>query len=144
MSASDKQIGGTHYADLPTEMQPWNVLSQWLTPEEYRGWQKGNAIVYLARERNKGGDQDIKKALHHLERLIEEFDKDAPTAPTKAATDDGGWIEWRGGDCPVPPASCVLVRLRCGTENEPGAAGEYRWKNLGLQNDIIAYRVVQP
>lgn len=74
--ASDHQEGGTHYKDMG-DFQPWDVLQHWLTPEEYRGYQKGVAIAYLARERSKGGDQDIKKAAHHLQRLIEAFEPPA-------------------------------------------------------------------
>ena len=70
MNASDTQIGGTHYQAMG-DYQPWDVLKQWLTPEEYRGYQKGVAIAYLARERAKGGDQDIAKAAHHLQKLLE-------------------------------------------------------------------------
>lgn len=70
MSADDMQVGGHHYQDMG-DFQPWNVLRAWLTPDEYRGWMKGNAIVYLARERQKGGDQDVAKALHHLQKLLE-------------------------------------------------------------------------
>jgi hypothetical protein len=70
MSANEKQIGGDHYKSLG-DFQPWDVLRAWLTPEEYRGWMKGNAIVYLARERQKGGDLDIAKAEHHLNKLLE-------------------------------------------------------------------------
>jgi len=68
--ANDTQIGGDHYHKLGV-YQPWDVLKAWLTPEEYRGWMKGNAIVYLARERDKGGDADIAKANHTLEKLVE-------------------------------------------------------------------------
>jgi hypothetical protein len=46
-------------------------MEAWLTPEEYRGYHKAVAIAYLARERQKGGDEDIKKAIHHLQRLVE-------------------------------------------------------------------------
>ena len=70
--ASDTQVGGNHYHAMG-DFQPWDVLAHWLTPEEYRGYQKGVAIAYLAREKAKGGDQDIKKAIHHLQRLVEEF-----------------------------------------------------------------------
>jgi hypothetical protein len=70
MSANDIQVGGTHYKDLG-QFQPWDVLQAWLTPDEYRGWMKGNALVYLARERNKGGMQDVEKAVHTLTKLIE-------------------------------------------------------------------------
>ena len=69
VGVDEKQIGGDHYKLLGS-MQPWDVMQAWFTPEEYRGWQKGSAIVYLARERSKGGDQDIRKAAHHLEKLI--------------------------------------------------------------------------
>lgn len=73
MSEADKdQVGGDHYRKLG-EMQPWNVLKAWLTPEEFRGYMKGTAIVYLARERDKGGDADISKAEHYLRKMIEEF-----------------------------------------------------------------------
>lgn len=84
MKASETQVGGTHYKDMG-EFQPWDVLQHWLTPEEYRGYQKGVAIAYLARERGKGGDQDIRKAAHHLNKLVEVLDaaeaRHAATAP---------------------------------------------------------------
>jgi hypothetical protein len=59
------QVGGDHYAALG-EYQPIEVLRRWLTPEEFRGWVKGETIVYLARERQKGGDKDLQKADHVL------------------------------------------------------------------------------
>lgn len=65
----DKQVGGSHYKDMA--IQPWEALEAWMTPEEYRGYHKGVAIGYLAREQKKGGDEDIRKAIHHLERLVE-------------------------------------------------------------------------
>jgi hypothetical protein len=63
------QVGGSHYKDMG--VQPWQAMEAWLTPEEYRGYHKGVAIAYLARERQKGGIEDIKKAVHHLQRLVE-------------------------------------------------------------------------
>lgn len=68
--ASEQQIGGDHYKDMG-EFQPWDVMQHWLTREEYRGYQKGTALAYLARERHKGGDADIAKAAHHLAKLVE-------------------------------------------------------------------------
>lgn len=64
-----EQVGGSHYRDM--SVQPWQAMEAWLTPEEYRGYHKGVAIAYLARERQKGGTEDIKKAIHHLQRLVE-------------------------------------------------------------------------
>lgn len=65
----DVQIGGDHYKKLG-DYQPWEVLKRWLTPEEFRGYMKGTAIAYLARERDKGGDMDIEKSKHTLEGLL--------------------------------------------------------------------------
>jgi hypothetical protein len=75
VSALDGQVGGNHYKDM--QVQPWQAMEAWLTPEEYRGYHKGVAIGYLAREQQKGGLQDIEKAIHHLQRLVEiEHDRD--------------------------------------------------------------------
>lgn len=70
LSALDAQEGGDHYKKLG-EYQPWEVLRRWLTPEEFRGYMKGTAIAYLAREQDKGGMLDIKKAGHTLQGLVE-------------------------------------------------------------------------
>ena len=40
-----------------------------LTDEEFRGFIKGNAIKYTWREKNKGGDEDLKKAAWYLNRI---------------------------------------------------------------------------
>lgn len=41
-----------------------------LTPEEYRGYLKGNIAKYMWRERWKGGLESVQKAQWYLERLI--------------------------------------------------------------------------
>ena len=70
LSALDVQVDGDHYKKLGA-YQPWEVLRRWLTPEEFRGYMKGTAIAYLAREQDKGGMLDIKKAGHTLQGLVE-------------------------------------------------------------------------
>ena len=70
VSALDVQEGGDHYKKLGA-YQPWEVLRRWLTPEEFRGYMKGTAIAYLAREQDKGGMLDIRKAGHTLHGLVE-------------------------------------------------------------------------
>lgn len=79
-SALDNQVGGAHYKDMT--VQPWQAMEAWLTPEEYRGYHKATAIGYIARERSKGGMQDIEKAVHHLQRLIEMQGEDNVETPT--------------------------------------------------------------
>jgi hypothetical protein len=60
-----KQIGGDHYTRL--EIQPWEAMQAWMTPEEFRGFLKGNVIKYLARTKNP--KDDLLKAQHYLEKL---------------------------------------------------------------------------
>jgi hypothetical protein len=43
-----------------------------LTPEEWRGYLKGNCLKYIWRERLKGGNQSIEKAEWYIRRLLEE------------------------------------------------------------------------
>jgi len=40
-----------------------------LTPEEFRGYCKGNAIKYTWRERMKGGDESIQKAEWYMREM---------------------------------------------------------------------------
>jgi hypothetical protein len=70
LSVLDTQVDGDHYKKLGV-YQPWEVLRRWLTPEEFRGYMKGTAIAYLAREQDKGGMVDIQKAGHTLQGLVE-------------------------------------------------------------------------
>ena len=58
-----------HYAQGGIECI--DAIEAALTPEEFRGYCKGNVHKYLWRERHKGGDQDIGKARWYIERLIE-------------------------------------------------------------------------
>jgi hypothetical protein len=65
----DKQVGGSHYSNMA--ITPWQFLESCLTPDEMRGYLKGEAIVYIARELQKNGAQDISKARHVLQKLEE-------------------------------------------------------------------------
>ena len=54
----------------------------------------------------------------------------------------GPWIEWHGGDCPVPFDTLVEAALRSGFLLGPRSAARYAWNHLGTRTDIIAYRTV--
>lgn len=69
MKADDKQVGGTHYKDMP--VQPWTVMQLVLTDEEFIGFLKGNVIKYSMRQGRKDGSDDAGKAQHYLEKLKE-------------------------------------------------------------------------
>ena len=45
-----------------------------LTPEEYRGFLKGNVLKYISREAEKNGLEDLKKDKWYLNKLIEVSD----------------------------------------------------------------------
>lgn len=48
-----------------------DYIQEKLTPEEFRGYIKGNVIKYLTREQHKNGDEDIRKAQWYLNRLAD-------------------------------------------------------------------------
>ena len=64
-----QQVGGSHYKDMA--VQPWVAMESWMTPEQFAGFLRGNAIKYLARCDVKGGIDDIKKARHYIDKLVE-------------------------------------------------------------------------
>lgn len=65
MIANDKQIDGNHYKKYG-DLQPWDVIVAWNL-----GYLDGTALKYIARWRDKGGLNDIRKAIHFLEKFIE-------------------------------------------------------------------------
>ena len=63
MTANNKQVGGSHYK---SKMECWDyILSNDL------GYLEGTAIKYITRWKKKNGVEDIQKAIHFLEKLIE-------------------------------------------------------------------------
>ena len=69
LSADARQVGGSHYRDM--QMQPWDVMQAVLTPEEFRGFLKGNVIKYAMRQGKKDGSDDAGKAQHYRQKLAE-------------------------------------------------------------------------
>lgn len=74
MSARLTQIGGDHYATKA--VQPWDAMASWMTPEQFEGYLRGCIVKYVARYPDKGGLQDVKKAAHYLQRLVEHLEQD--------------------------------------------------------------------
>lgn len=64
MSALTEQVSGDHYKDKviqPVEYIYMNGI----------GYMEGNVIKYITRWKEKGGVNDLKKAKHYIELLIE-------------------------------------------------------------------------
>ena len=74
MSANDRQEGGDHYLNMGVD--PWQIIDSW--PREQRiGFYRGNALKYIMRAGEKDAAlQDILKAAHYIEKLIEIFGRE--------------------------------------------------------------------
>jgi hypothetical protein len=64
MSALDVQTGGSHYKDL--KIQPVEYIHA-----NGLGFCEGSVIKYISRWRAKNGIEDLKKARHFIDLLIE-------------------------------------------------------------------------
>ena len=60
----EKQVGGNHYSKM--KIQPAEFIN-----ENKLLFAEGNAIKYICRHSSKGKEQDIKKAIHYLEMILE-------------------------------------------------------------------------
>lgn len=68
-SPTDTQVGGDHYAK--NKIQPIDfILANNL------GWCEANAVKYLTRWKNKNGLEDLRKAKHYIELLIERVEEE--------------------------------------------------------------------
>lgn len=67
--AKEIQVGGNHYKDL--KIQPIEYIHA-----NGLNFLEGNVVKYITRHRNKNGKQDLEKAKHYIDLLIElEYNK---------------------------------------------------------------------
>ena len=59
-----EQVGGKHYHSM--KIQPAEFIN-----ENKLLFAEGNAIKYICRHSVKGKEEDIKKAIHYLEMILE-------------------------------------------------------------------------
>ena len=52
------------------------------------------------------------------------------------------YIEWHGGECPVPPDTIVGVKFRRVAPAREARAGRYFCNHEGEDDDIVEYRTV--
>ena len=64
MTALDQQIAGTHYSKL--KIQPVQYIHA-----NGLGFCEGSVVKYITRWRDKGGIEDLRKARHFIDLLIE-------------------------------------------------------------------------
>lgn len=63
MSVNDEQVGGKHYQK---KIQPWAYIEA-----NNLDFFEGNVLKYLTRWKEKDGVQDLYKAMHYLEKVID-------------------------------------------------------------------------
>ena len=84
----DKQHGGSHYQKFKIQPSKFVVENELLFPE-------GCAIKYICRHRLKGKKEDILKAIHFLEMILErdypESSGKNPQAVTSGVSQDNSW-----------------------------------------------------
>ena len=84
-SSYDKQIGGSHYQGFTIQPSQFVIENKMLFPE-------GSAIKYICRHSKKDGKQDLLKAIHFIEMIIERDYKE-----TKQESWIEGFRKWKSG-----------------------------------------------
>lgn len=62
--ANSRQVGGAHYRAM--KIQPWDYITA-----NGLGFCEGNILKYITRWRGQHGVEDLRKARHYLDKLIE-------------------------------------------------------------------------
>ena len=85
MSAYKKQVGGKHYLKYKIQPSKFVVENKLLYPE-------GCVIKYILRHQDKGGKQDLLKAKHFIDMIIE---RDYSEEKEKQETWIEGYKKWK-------------------------------------------------
>ena len=85
MSVYDKQIGGKHYLKYKMQPSKFVVENKLLYPE-------GSVIKYILRHQDKGGKEDLLKAKHFIDMIIE---RDYGEEKEKTETWIEGYKKWK-------------------------------------------------
>jgi hypothetical protein len=113
VSAFNVQVGGSHYKEMAIQPIEY-ILANKL------GFAEGTVIKYVSRWRAKGGIDDLRKARHVLDMLIE---SEESTPKTKAS--------FRG------PTEAELESLRtCGVYLAPDPIAEYARRVVGNDGPV--------
>ena len=81
----NKQHGGSHYQKYKIQPSKFVVENELLYPE-------GCAIKYIIRHRDKGKKQDLLKAIHFIEMIIE---RDYSKTEKKVESWTEGYKKWK-------------------------------------------------
>ena len=82
-SALTTQVGGSHYKDMAIQPMEYSMANKLDACQH-------TAIKYVTRFRQKGGIQDLEKAKHVIDMLIE-FEREKLKATTPISSKTEGW-----------------------------------------------------
>ena len=98
-----------------------------------------NRVLYLTLL-DSGLTKD--EALLVIDRGVTLKNKPVVQAERQTIPDERCWIEWNGGECPVPGETEVQYVLRDGL-SFTRKAGNLRWDHFDRDGDIIRYRIIK-
>lgn len=101
-------------------------------------WRRCAARMGQSKEGYKDGLYDAEKVVFFGERMVA-----MEKAQEDLERDDSGigWIEWKGGECPVAGRAMVDARFGNGSERLKSLAENWNWSHHRSVNPIIAYRL---
>ncbi len=136
MKPTETQVGGSHYKDMP--IQPATFILR-----NGIGFHEGSAIKYLCRWRKKGGVEDLKKARHFIDMLIEDAEEAGEADPDPSAIKITGHVycercgktHWMYGPCftPEPASPAKKKAIWHNPDGLPSAGEGYRFLIAGVE-----------
>ena len=120
MSAYNKQIGGSHYKKM--KIQPSEFINKNNLP-----FAEGNAIKYICRHKHKGERQDLEKAKHYIDMILE---RDYPLIPmTEEEEYRNAGISKEDAERTYPPKNSWGMIKPPGTSHADWIKGYKEWKD---------------
>lgn len=96
-SANDRQEGGNHYRKGgPNQEQHWDRLVRLYGLDVAFVYFVGNITAYVERYRDKNGIEDLKKARHYIDKLIELEEAHAATKNTTEIQSTDAFVKTYG------------------------------------------------
>ena len=119
MSAYNKQVGGKHYIKYKIQPSKFVTENKLLYPE-------GSVIKYILRHQDKGGKQDLEKAIHFIEMIIERDYKLIPMTEEEEYRNAG--ITKKEAEKTYPPDNSWGMIKPPETSGKDWVEGYKKWK----------------
>ena len=127
----NKQIGGSHYKDM--KIQPAQFIN-----DNKLLFAEGNAIKYICRHKHKGERQDLEKAKHYIDMILERDYKLVPMTEEEEYRNAG--ITKEEAEKTYPPKNSWGMIKPPETSGKDWVDGYNKWKELsekGVVNNEV-------